>query len=165
MMPSMRSGSRQTSSFALMLLSSHRLLKYFYLIPVCKKNHVHISACHQKSSIVKPCDKSGKAFRTGIPSRQTLCLPTVSTKPLHLALSLPYAANGRTTHEYSYTGQTQMPITYSRLDCREADLNVVLNCRTTIQSSILPTGNTHNYAALRPFGRLPGLTNTRRHRN
>lgn len=165
MMPSIRSGSRQTSSFAVTLVFSQITGVVLCPFHLQEESHSYFGVSPEELLMRKPCDKSGKAFRTGIPSRQTLCLPTVSTKPLHLALSLPYAANGRTTHEYSYTGQTQMPITYSRLDCREADFNVVLNCRTTIQSLILPTGNTHNHAALRPFGRLPGLTNTRRHRN
>lgn len=78
--------------------------------------------------MIKPCNDSGKPFQErfhGRSQRQTLCLSAVSTKPLYLALSLPYAANGLTTHEYSYAGQTQMLITYSRLGYREADFNVV----------------------------------------
>lgn len=118
-----------------------------HLSSFCLQEESHSAVQHiNRGSLIKPCDDSGKPFQGrfhGRPQRQTLYPSAVSTKPRSLALSLPYAPNGLTTHEYSYASQTQMLITYSRLGYREADFNVVLNCRTTIQFLIMPTGDNH----------------------
>jgi hypothetical protein len=158
-MPRAGSGSTSTPS------SNHALLTFD---PDCLdiRQHLFVYCRHVEPFTIGLLWWFGYAVPDGFHGwsfAETNVVPVHSLDHAAVALLLPYAIIGLMAHAYGYGDQTQMLITSSRLGCREAVFNVVLNCRATIQSSIrtsCPIG-----PSLRLFGQPSGLISTRRHRN